>query len=577
MRRPAGRRASLTRQVLMRLTTGAAARAPRRVVACIAAALGAAVASPLAPLAAQAGAADSGVFVLRTAGGDTVSVERFTRAGDALAGELLTRIPQPMRQRYTATLAPDASVRRFVDSVWLGGAAPAGAPAQWLAITIRGDSATGEVHAGGQTRTQSAATRAGAVVYVNPSMALLEQAVRRARALGGTSVTVPMLSIAGGMTIGAGVRFVGTDSTVVTLSTVEIHLATSPQGTIAGGAIPSQGIVIVRAAGGAATGAALTVPKPDYSPPPGAPYRALEVTVPVGGAEPHALAGTLTLPMGASASRPVPAVVMITGSGLEDRDEAIPIVAGYRPFRDIADTLGRRGIAVLRMDDRGYGGSTGNGATATSADFADDIRAGLAWLRTRPEIDARRLGLVGHSEGGMIAPMVAATDTTLRAIVLMAGPSETGRAIIAYQNRYAVEHDTAIPPARRDSALATAAQQLDSLAATRPWVRFFLDYDPLATARKVRTPVLILQGAADRQVTPGQADSLAAAFRAGGNRDVTVRVFPETNHLFLEDPSGNPAGYAMLHDTHVRREVLGTLADWLATHLGAARAPGGTR
>ena len=297
----------------------------------------------------------------------------------------------------------------------------------------------------------------------------------------------------------------------------------------------------------------------------------------MGGADPHTLAGTLTIPIArvSKTTRRFPAVVTITGSGLENRDESIPIVPGYRPFRDIADTLGRRGIAVLRLDDRGFGGSTGNGGAATSADFADDIRAALAWLRTRPDMDPRRLGLVGHSEGGMIAPMIAATDSTLRAIVLMAGPSETGRAIVAYQNRYAVEHDSAIPPAHWDSVLAAAAHEVDSLAATRPWVRFFLDYDPLATARKVhRTPVLILQGANDRQVTMGQADSLAAAFRAGGNRDVTVRVFPGTNHLFLADTSGNPGGYASLTDTHVRRDVLGTLADWLATHLDATPRPG---
>jgi uncharacterized protein len=259
---------------------------------------------------------------------------------------------------------------------------------------------------------------------------------------------------------------------------------------------------------------------------------------------------------------------MITGSGAQDRDQALPMLPGYRPFREIADTLGRRGIAVLRLDDRGFGASTGDFATATSADFAADIRAALAYLRARPDIDATRLALIGHSEGGLIAPLVAADDTALAAIVVIAGPAETGREIIAYQQREAIERSEAIPPAARDSALADAWQRLEELAATQPWLHFFLDYDPLPTARRVqRTPVLILHGATDRQVTVEQADVLAAAFRAAGNPDVTVHIFPDINHLLLPDADGAPAGYSALESRNVARAVLGTLADWTAARL----------
>jgi len=115
--------------------------------------------------------------------------------------------------------------------------------------------------------------------------------------------------------------------------------------------------------------------------------------------------------------------------------------------------------------------------------------------------------------------------------------------------------------------LATAPAALDSAARASAWIRYFLDYDPVATARRVRTPVLILQGATDRQVTAEQADTLAAALRAGGNRRVTVRVFPETNHLFLADPDGSPAGYAALPSKQVRPAVLGAIADWLSATL----------
>jgi dienelactone hydrolase len=164
----------------------------------------------------------------------------------------------------------------------------------------------------------------------------------------------------------------------------------------------------------------------------------------------HKLAGTLTVPKGKG---PFPAIVTITGSGSQDRDEEIWLVKGFRPFRQIADSLGRAGIAVLRMDDRGFGGSGGDAATSTSRDFAEDIKAGLAWLRSRPEIDGKRLGLVGHSEGGLIAPIVASEDPALKAIVLMAGPGQTGREILEFQNRYGIEHNPAIKPESRDSAV----------------------------------------------------------------------------------------------------------------------------
>jgi dipeptidyl aminopeptidase/acylaminoacyl peptidase len=303
--------------------------------------------------------------------------------------------------------------------------------------------------------------------------------------------------------------------------------------------------------------------KIDYGAPPGAPYTAEDVTVhtPQG----LALTGTLTVP--ADRTGPAPAVVTITGSGAEDRDERIPMVDGYRPFWQIADTLARRGIATLRLDDRGVNGSDTGPAGATSADYAEDIRAALAYLGTRPEIDGTRLGLVGHSEGGLIAPMVAATDPALKGIVLMAGPAYTGHRILAFQQRYAVDHAPSLTPGERAAALAKSDSAGREMAARSAWLRFFLAYDPLPTARTVRVPVLILQGETDQQVTPEQADTLAAAFRAGGDRDVTLRTFPATDHLFLADPDGNPAGYSALPGHALRPEVLGAIADWLAVHL----------
>jgi dipeptidyl aminopeptidase/acylaminoacyl peptidase len=316
-------------------------------------------------------------------------------------------------------------------------------------------------------------------------------------------------------------------------------------------------------AGGKAKAAA--PPSTDYSAPAGAPYTAQNVTIPTPMG--HTLAGTLTLPNGASAAHRVAAVVTITGSGPEDRDEYIGI-EGYRPFRQLADSLGRRGIAVLRMDDRGVGASKGTFKGATSADFGEDIRAGLAYLRTRPEIDAARLGLIGHSEGALIAPMVAAKEPTLRAIVMLAGIARPGLGTLKYQLKNNIMHDTSLTPAQRDSKIDKIPQLIDSLSAADPWMKYFLNFNPAATDSLVKTPVLILTGANDQQASPEQNPEIAAAFKSGGNRDVTARVLPNLNHLFVHDTNGYPGGYTKLPPpVRMEPEVVGIVADWLVERL----------
>ena len=317
----------------------------------------------------------------------------------------------------------------------------------------------------------------------------------------------------------------------------------------------------------------------DYGAPAAAPFTAEEVTVEAKG---FTLAGTLLMPKTGKA--PFPAVITITGSGQQTRDEYLPLpgLEKYRPFRQIAEALASRGIAVLRVDDRGVGHSKGGDSlkVSTSANFADDVRAQVDFLRERRDIDPSRIVLVGHSEGGMIAPMVAATDPRIAGIVLLAGTGKRGDAIIAYQVDQGLEGDVTLTDEAR--AKARAAQQ-DAMrkaiagdasapeALRNPWMRYFLGYDPLPTIRKVRQPILILQGELDRQVTADQADMLAKAAREAGNRDVTARVFPGLNHLFLPAKTGALTEYSSLSTNAIPEDVMKELTSWLVEKLKVAK------
>ncbi|MEP7075390.1 MAG: alpha/beta fold hydrolase [Acidobacteriota bacterium] len=306
-------------------------------------------------------------------------------------------------------------------------------------------------------------------------------------------------------------------------------------------------------------------PPPDYSAPADAPYTAEEVSIKTPGG--FSLAGTLTLPKGASKARPVGAIVTITGSGQENRDSEIGLV-GYKPFRQIADYLARNGIATLRMDDRGMGGSGGTFKGSTSEDFGEDARAGLAYLRTRPEIRADRLGVLGHSEGAVITPMVAVKEPKLRAIVLLAGVAEPARSALQFQMKNLIEHDAKLTPAEREARIAEIPAKIDGMMAADPWLKFFLTHDPAATMRQVKTPVLILTGSNDQQAAPAQVALEEAAFKAGGNKDVTAKVIPGLNHLFVEDSNGFPGNYKNLPPpVMMRADVVKIVTDWLAERL----------
>jgi hypothetical protein len=302
----------------------------------------------------------------------------------------------------------------------------------------------------------------------------------------------------------------------------------------------------------------------------------------------NTLAATLTLPEG---NGPYPAVLLICGSGAHDRDESL---LGHKPFLVLADALTRRGIVVLRADKRGVGKSTGDYKTATTADFATDAEAGIDYLLTRPEIDAHRIGLIGHSEGGVIAPMVAARNAHVDFIVMMAGPgvpgdqliTEQGRliALVGGEDKKKADDDAIIQQkifttietekdaAARDKTLRALLlgagipeQQIDLQikAITSPWFMYFITYDPAATLSKVTIPVLALNGEKDLQVPPKQnLPVIRKALDAAGNKHYEADELPGLNHLFQTAKTGAPSEYVEIEET-IAPSVLKQIGDWI--------------
>ncbi len=339
-------------------------------------------------------------------------------------------------------------------------------------------------------------------------------------------------------------------------------------------------------------------PKRPQEPKPPFAYATREVTFASAAADKVALAGTLSLPQGTG---PFPAVVLLTGSGPQDRDEAL---MGHKPFLVIADHLTRAGVAVLRFDDRGVGGSKGVLDRATQADLAGDARGALEFLAQQPEVARDRLGLVGHSEGAMIAARAAGLDKRVRHIVMLAGPGVSGHEIMPMQlaaiarAQGTAQADIDVQVKEQKEVLAAilgkkpraeleaitrrlvAAQapgatekQVEALVAASlgsldtPWFHDFLKADPRADLRKLKTtPVLALIGSLDLQVPhEGNLPEIEKALARAGNKASTVKSLPGLNHLFQHAKTGSPSEYADIEETFAP-EALDELTRWVLAH-----------
>lgn len=345
-----------------------------------------------------------------------------------------------------------------------------------------------------------------------------------------------------------------------------------------------------------------TAPKRPQTPQPPFPYKVEDVEVANPDADGVKLSGTLTIPAGTTKH---PAVILISGSGPQDRDETI---VDHKPFWVIADYLTRRGVAVLRYDDRGVGKSTGDFSSATSADFASDVKALVSFLEQHASIDADRIALCGHSEGGIVAPMVAVEDPQIAALVLLAAPGVTGERVLVSQaklileaagtaadevekqlkiQRLMLDLATAKPPLDKEEfksrALIGLKGLLDSEELTEeeaevtieqsaaqllsPWFRFFLTYDPVDALKKVQCPTLVMNGAKDLQVDPGlNVTAIEAAFGESGFQNYQVTILGGLNHLFQATETGDIGEYAEIEETF-NPAALKAMGDWLSKTL----------
>ena len=344
-----------------------------------------------------------------------------------------------------------------------------------------------------------------------------------------------------------------------------------------------------------------TLSRPQEPKPP-LPYRSMDVVFhnSQGGID---LSGTLTLP---EKEGKYPVAILVTGSGPQNRDEEL---MGHKPFMLIADYLTRQGLAVLRFDDRGVGKSGGTFKTATTLDFAADANAAVDFLKTQPEIDTSRIGLIGHSEGGLVAAIVASVRPDISFIVLMAAPGLVGEKILLTQSGQIAQASGSSDPDIREAEKINkeiytvlkknkdneqAAKKIRAIFAsyekkhakdsgytkmsesalsgqveslTSPWFRCYLTLNPEDYLSKVKCPILAINGSLDLQVSSKEnLEAIEKALIFGGNPNYTIEELPELNHLFQTAKTGSPAEYGKIEET-ISPVALELIGKWIGKNV----------
>jgi len=394
----------------------------------------------------------------------------------------------------------------------------------------------------------------GAIYWSPRISSSIEQAVARARVLDKSVSKMPGASLYSDARSEIAVERISPADWEVVYQDKKYLVLTDEHGCMLSATMPDYGVVIERRPGFSANDYPLWAP---YAAPPDRAYRAKDVSIraPQG----HVLAGTLTMP---AQKGDVSGAVLITGLSPHERNNGN---APWMPFRDIADALTRAGIAVLRVDDRGIGKSTGDKASFTIFDKADDVRTELAWLRKQAGIDPKRIMLVGYSEGALIAPMIAAKDPSIAAVITLAGSGVPGMEVAKYQVEQPILRDPAIPES--DRAKEFTKQLAEALKDLSPHESTFMKTDPMEYDAQVRCPVLIIQGGADATVPVRSAERIAFAMRTGGNSDVTLRIFPGVSHSLLPDPGGLPSGWGALPAFLTAPDLLDEVTRWSVAKL----------
>jgi len=545
-------------------------------------------------------------FLLRTDGGDTVAIERVRRGATWRDAHLwLPRRGE--RARYVLQHGPDGSPVRWDLLRERGAMSGASREPETWRVHVAADSlfVTQGAVIGAPFTLRALAAPRHTVPWHDASGALLEEVVKRARQSGSrlaaprTATTVHIVGLPNSDVLrSVQVELLSGDSLLLRHANGDWRLAVSRDGQVLGGVAHGRRLRLSRIPSPPDT--LFDVPLPMDAMVDTASYDAQEVVLRA--SDGVILAGTFTSPRDVPRA---PAVLLVSGAGPQDRNLSVPGLPDYRLFAALADTLARRGVAVLRLDDRGTGRSGGVAYSATASDEIDDVGVALAWLRARENVRADRLALVGHSDGGLTVlhaaeagsaaarhsrvsvrdaptrnlPRADATSRglhprdSLRALVLMGAPSRSGRELARLQRRAFLAADSMrFPSAQRLQTLARLDAETERMARVDPWLRDWLAHDPRAIAWGSLVPVLLVHGERDQQVPVVQADELAVLLRRGGVRDVQLVPLPGVNHLLVADSIGDPRRYRALRSRAVSAQALGPIVQWLLSRLGRSES-----